>query len=141
MELRRAIQTEVARYVEFKGAVSPFLQYRYLVLGLGVGDLGLAREVASFPIDRKNWSRFDFAITYRVCEMLGVSQDARAPKATYTTAEQAFLRALDAVSRGEAYDAAEVHAFWKTLRKKRYQFTIFEQKDLFTPALETLRAA
>ncbi|ROZ61381.1 hypothetical protein [Ramlibacter sp. WS9] len=139
-ELHSAIRAEVQRYLAFGTAVRPFLQYRYLLLALAIGDVVLAREIAGYPIDRKNWSRFDSAITFRICNVLGIAQGVKEPKASYTATEQTFLRALDAVAKGEAFEVDDVHGFWKALRKKRYELTIFEHKDLFTPALKTLRA-
>jgi hypothetical protein len=49
------------------------------------------------------------------------------------------MKALDDIESRQAFDPSDIDSFWKSLRKKRYQLTIFEHKNLFEPALQTLQ--
>lgn len=139
-EIEALLHGELARFAAFGSSVRTLPQHRYLLLALALGDATTAIAVASLPIDRENWANFDSAYVYRICNILGVPQDAKLPKSRPTQTEQIFLEALDLIAEKRPYEPEKVQAFWRALRKKRYQFTILEHMNPFVPALETLSA-
>ncbi len=140
-EIRAFLLNELRRYEAFVASVRTFAQHTLLILALAIGELSLARTIAALPIDRQSWSKFDAYITHRICAILNVPQVGPEPSFKPTKSEEGFVAAVEAVARTEPFNPAQVEAFWKALRSKRYQLTIFEHANLFAPALVTLRNA
>ena len=139
-EIEALLRNELARFEAFGTSIRTLPQPKYLLLALAIGDISTARAFASLPIDRKNWATFDSAFVYRICEILRIPQQGKLPKAKATQTEQVFLAALDSIAQGGAYDPDQIEAFWRTLRNKRYELTIFQHFNAFNPALSTLSA-
>lgn len=140
-EIRSLITSELARHRQFGSSVRTFPQHKYGLLALSISAIDLAKDVLALPIERKNWAKFDAYVTYQLCRVLGVPQDTKAPKFTPTQTELAFVTAIEGVGSKSIVDYDAVGDFWKALRKKRYQLTIFEHGNLFEAALRALEKA
>lgn len=137
-EIRLLLSTELERYRRYGTTVRSCPQASYLWLSLAIDDIVTARSIASLPVERKDMARLDAYVVHKICTMLGVSQSEKVPDFRPTETERNLVSAIEAVASGSPYNESDVERFWSKLKKKRFQLTIFEYANLFTPALNTL---
>jgi hypothetical protein len=140
-EIHLLLRNELTRFSQFGSRVRSFPQHKYAILALSISAIDLAKEILALPIERKNWSKFDAYVTYCICKVLGVPQDATAPEIAPTKAEAGFVVAIGGLLEKRKVDYGAIEAFWKAHHRKRYQLTIFEHRNLFGAALHALEKA
>lgn len=141
IEVKASIEIDLARFREYGTTVRSFAQPKHLLLALAIGDQPLAKSIAEIPLDRKHWSALDAHITYEICKVLNVSQPINPPRDKLIDSEFALINAVRAIYQSEEPDMHAVDKAWRNMRKKRYQFTIFEHGNLLGLAISNLRSA
>jgi hypothetical protein len=138
-EARATIIADLERYETFGTTVRTFRQAQYLIMALAIGDIAIAERIAALPIDRKHWGTLDSYLTFLICGILGVKQDAKRPCGALSESEAVFVDALVALSNGAQPDLSAVEKAWMAMRKKRFALTIFEHRNLFGLAIQKLQ--
>lgn len=138
-ELRLLLINECERYSEFQESVRSFPQFKFVILALAIGEIALATKIAAFKVNRQDWSAFESLAMFETCNILNISQNEVKPSGVVSKLEQVFITALLQLQLSKEFNETEFSSFWNTLKKKRYQQTIFEHKDLFILALRSLK--
>ena len=134
--LRRAADIVRTGFSEYHVVPATERQNDCMIFAAAAGDFPCATELAAIEPDYSASQSFDVALSRTLRSLL---LGTELPSTTYhpTAAETGLFEALSSV-RTNIFFTAGTERYWRATRHKRYQNTIHEQRDFFSPALQKL---
>lgn len=123
---------------EYNEKLSPSEQIEYTVLCLAINNISRAIEFCSLETDYSNSHKFDILLNCILRKVLEIPLIVQEPKYTPTKTENGLFQALENISKKIEVDWKLLHKYWSATHSKRYQYTIFEDFDLFSMALKNI---
>lgn len=115
--------------------VGPETQINYVFLCLSINKIERAKEFCSFSTDYKNSHKFSVLLNCLLRRILDIPLLAKEPKYKPTKTEVGLISSLQNVIDRQEIDSIALQKYWKATKSKRYQLTIFENRDLFSQAI------
>lgn len=135
-EIEAATALKLNYIKDYNEHVGPETQINYVFLCLSINEIERAKEFCSFEIDYKNSHKFSILLNCLLRRILGIPLLGKEPKYKPTKTEAGLFSALQNVIDNQAIDDIALHKYWRATKSKRYQLTIFENRDLFSQAIK-----
>lgn len=134
--LRRAADIVRTGFSKYHVAPAPERQNDCIIFAAAAGDLPCATELAAIEPDYSASHDFDVALSRTLRSLLSGSEP---PSTIYrpTAAETGLFEALSSIGTN-TFSTTGTERYWRATRHKRYQNTIHDQKDFFSPAIQKL---
>lgn len=134
--LRCAAGIVHAGFSEYHVVPSPERQNDCIIFAAAAGDLLCANKLAAIEPDYSSSHGFDVALSRLLRSLVSRSEP---PSLTYrpTAVEAGLFEALSSLHT-DTFSTTGTESYWRATRHKRYQNTIHEQRDFFSPALRKL---
>ncbi|SDT09737.1 hypothetical protein SAMN05216421_2891 [Halopseudomonas xinjiangensis] len=135
-EVEKLLDVEFHRFSKHPDQAFTYRQNQYALLCLSAKDPMRAKKILSFPAKYKDAAALDVHLNVRLRRLVG-DQDAFEQKtAKLTKSESDLIEAFDASLNRREVNWSAVATAWKSMKSKRFKFTVLEHRDLFTDTLK-----
>ncbi|HKK05495.1 MAG TPA: hypothetical protein VKA50_06560 [Gammaproteobacteria bacterium] len=137
--MRSLVQNTIRHFSSHDSPLALTKQNELILLSILTGDTEDARRIAQLKATEEHNHPFDVVLNRKLRHALGVADANHALSYQASTHEAGFFVDIDKVANREKTDFSNTDMYWKATRKKRYENTIFGQKNIFREVLEKLQ--